>query len=147
MTTSETVVTLKPVPLQDPDSDTYVYQGEDLDSWIRENERLCAVVDKIDEHFVSTLKQHEQSFIKAYKGQMQKVHAELNYLKNKQSEQAGKLMKDDDITSLQTNIAWFKSEAIKLNKILEAQKTKMKSSQYRLKHDTKELSQLNESLK
>ena len=109
-----------------------------MDLWVRENERLLAVVDKIDEHFVLTLQQHEQAFIKAYKDQMQKVHLELQYLKNKQSEQAGKLMKDDDITSLQKNIQWFKSEAIKLNAILETQKTKMKSSQYRLRHDTKE---------
>ena len=52
-------------------------QNEDLDLWLKENERLLAVVDKIDEHFVLTLQQHEQAFIKAYKDQMQKVHLEL----------------------------------------------------------------------
>jgi hypothetical protein len=71
------------------------------------------------------LKQHERNFIKAYKGQMLKVEKELKFLKAKQAEQAGKLMQDDDITNLQTSIAWFKSEAVKLNQILEAQKQKM----------------------
>ena len=33
-------------------------QNEDLDLWLKENERLLAVVDKIDEHFVLTLQQH-----------------------------------------------------------------------------------------
>jgi len=61
----------------------------------------------------------------AYKGQMLKVEKELKFLKAKQAEQAGKLMQDDDITNLQTSIAWFKSEAVKLNQILEAQKQKM----------------------
>lgn len=51
---------------------------------------------------------------------MQKVEKELRFLKKKQAEQAGKLMKDDDITNLQSSIAWFKSEAVKLNQILEA---------------------------
>lgn len=76
-------------------------------------------MDQIDSHFVNTLQNHEQNFIKAYKGQMVKVEKELKFLKTKQAEQAGKLMKDDDITSLQESIAWFKSEAVKLNSILD----------------------------
>ena len=69
---------------------------------------------------------------------MVKVEKELRFLKNKQAEQAGKLMKDDDITNLQTSIAWFKSEAVKLNQILDVQKSKMRSSKYRLINDSKE---------
>lgn len=69
---------------------------------------------------------------------MVKVEKELRFLKNKQAEQAGKLMKDDDITNLQTSIAWFKSEAVKLNQILDIQKSKMRSSKYRLINDSKE---------
>ena len=66
---------------------------------------------------------------------MVKVEKELKFLKTKQAEQAGKLMKDDDITTLQESIAWFKSEAVKLNEILEKQKYQMQRSKNRLKHD------------
>ena len=69
---------------------------------------------------------------------MLKVEKELKFLKAKQAEQAGKLMQDDDITNLQSSIAWFKSEAVKLNQILEAQKQKMQTSKYTLMHCGKE---------
>ncbi len=86
------------------------------------NGRLDAKIFAIEHHFKHTLGQHEKNFIKAYKGQMLKVEKELRFLKGKQAEQAGKLMKDDDITNLQTSIAWFKAEAVKLNEILDNQK-------------------------
>jgi hypothetical protein len=78
-------------------------------------QQLDEVIGQIDEHFKRKLVQHQKDFIKAYEGQMLKVQKELSFLKNKQAEQAGKLMKDDDITNLQSSIAWFKSEAVKLN--------------------------------
>jgi hypothetical protein len=71
---------------------------------------------------VRTLANHEQDFIKAYKSQMDKVHKELKFLKNRQTEQNGKMMRDDEITNLQSSIAWFKKEAVKLNEILDLQK-------------------------
>ena len=40
---------------------------------------------------------------------MSKVEKELRFLKNKQLEQATKLMKDEDIVNLQTSIAYFKT--------------------------------------
>ena len=46
---------------------------------------------------------------------MLKVEKELKFLKNKQTEQKGKLMGDDEITNLQRSIKWFKLAAIKLN--------------------------------
>ena len=69
---------------------------------------------------------------------MLKIEKELRFLKNKKTEQSHKLMKDDDITNLQSSIAWFKSEAVKLNQILDTQKYQMQTSKYRLKHDCKE---------
>jgi ribosomal 50S subunit-associated protein YjgA (DUF615 family) len=44
-------------------------------------------------------------------------------LKNRQTEQNGKMMREDEITNLQSSIAWFKQEAVKLNEILDGQKT------------------------
>ena len=32
------------------------------------------------------------------------------------------MMRDDEITNLQSSIAWFKKEAVKLNEILDQQK-------------------------
>lgn len=78
---------------------------------------------------------------------MVKVQKELSFLKNKQAEQAGKLMKDDDITNLQSSIAWFKSEAVKLNQILDDQKSQMHKSKFRLQQGVGEQAFLVESLK
>lgn len=50
---------------------------------------------------------------------MTKVQKELSYLKNKASDAAGKILNDDSVTSLQSQIAWFKNEAIKLDAVLE----------------------------
>ena len=50
---------------------------------------------------------------------MQKVQKELVYLKNKANETAGKILNDDSITSLQSQIGWFKNEATKLDTILD----------------------------
>ena len=111
------------------------------------NTKLDNKIFAIDQHFKNTLNSHEKNFIKAYKGQMLKVEKELRFLKGKQAEQAGKLMKDDDITNLQTSIAWFKSEAVKLNEILDNQKYQMQTIKYRLKHDSKEHQFMLESLK
>ena len=129
---------------------TFVTQSELSEQFLSYEEyyaQLNRVISQIDTHFQSTLKQHERNFIKAYKGQMLKVEKELKFLKAKQAEQAGKLMQDDDITNLQTSIAWFKSEAVKLNQILEAQKQKMQTSKYTLMHCGKEQQQITEGLK
>lgn len=61
---------------------------------------------------METLAAHEDDFIKAYKGQMLKIQKELRFLKSKQDELAGKLMRDDRITNLQKEIAWFKTESV-----------------------------------
>ena len=49
-------------------------------------ELLNSAADQIDQHFVKTLSNHEQDFIKAYKSQMDKVNKELKFLKNRQTE-------------------------------------------------------------
>jgi len=72
-------------------------------------------IDRIETHFVSTLKGHESDFIKAYKCQMIKVQKELLFLKDKQKELTQKLMRDDRITDLQRDIKWFKQESTQLN--------------------------------
>lgn len=63
-------------------------------------QQLNELVDHIDKHFVNTLNQYEQDFLVAYKGQMLKVERELKFLRAKQNEVMGKLMGDDEITSL-----------------------------------------------
>lgn len=80
---------------------------------------MNTAADAIDQHFVKTLANHEQDFVNAYQSQMDKVRKELRFLKNRQTEQNGKMMRDDEITNLQSSIAWFKKEAVKLNEILD----------------------------
>jgi len=51
-----------------------------------------------------------------------RVKKELNYLKNKAIEAAGKLVNDDTISNLQNSIKWFQKEAISLDGFLDEQK-------------------------
>ena len=80
------------------------------------------LIDNIEMYFLNQLKTHQDDFKNAYKGQMQKVKKELQFLKQKRNDANGALMNDSRITSLQTWIAWFKNEALLLDSILEKQK-------------------------
>ena len=95
-----------------------VSKESQLESYEVYYKELQEAVSQIDSHFVKALDSHEQDFLKAYKIQMSKVEKELRFLKNKQIEQATKLMKDEDIINLQTSIAYFKTQALNLNSIL-----------------------------
>lgn len=61
---------------------------------------------------------------------MVKVQKELKFLKNRQTEQNKKMMGDDEITNLQSSISWFKTEAVKLNEILDGQKSEIQRKKY-----------------
>ncbi len=61
---------------------------------------------------------------------MVKVQKELKFLKNRQTEQNKKMMGDDEITNLQSSISWFKTEAVKLNEILDGQKSEIQRKNY-----------------
>ena len=78
---------------------------------------------------------------------MVKVDKELKYLKEKQNEQQGKLMGDDEITSLQRGIQWFKSAAVKLNLILDKQRQEINRGKFIKNHQQKDLSFLTDHLK
>ena len=68
------------------------------------------------------LENHENDFMAAYKGHMMKVKRELEFLRDKAVEAAGKLSNDDSITNLQKKIKWFQQQALVLDSILEGQK-------------------------
>ena len=68
------------------------------------------------------LENHENDFMAAYKGHMMKVKRELEFLRDKAVEAAGKLSNDDSITNLQQKIKWFQQQALVLDSILEGQK-------------------------
>lgn len=54
---------------------------------------------------------------------MIKIERELKFLKQKVNDAAGKLLNDDRVQSLCSLIKWFKTEAQKLNEILQDQQT------------------------
>lgn len=97
------------------------------------------------------LETHEADFITAYKTQMKKVKKELEYLRQKRDEANGALMNDSQIKNLQGWIAWFKNEAIQLDRILNAQKreiSKQKHDEWDRKNTTEFLTKsLKESMK
>ena len=43
-------------------------------------EKVDNLIDNIEMHFLQQLQQHEDDFINAYKGQMEKVRKELTFL-------------------------------------------------------------------
>lgn len=47
---------------------------------------MLALVDSIEDHFKKTLQNHENDFLKAYKGQMVKVQKELEFMNLKKKE-------------------------------------------------------------
>eukprot|EP00347_Sterkiella_histriomuscorum_P006538 403352386 len=107
---------------------------------IQTQQNLDKCVDGIETQFQTVLGRHENDFVQAYRGHMQKVQKELVYLKNKANETAGKILNDDSITSLQSQIGWFKNEATKLDTILDTQKRelqKLKSRELNINEDRK----------
>ncbi|CDW90797.1 UNKNOWN [Stylonychia lemnae] len=107
---------------------------------IETQQKLEKCVDGIEDQFGNVLNRHENDFVNAYRGHMVKVQKELQYLRNKASETAGKILNDDSITNLQDQIGRFKSAAINLDRILEIQKRevqKLKSKELNINEDRK----------
>ena len=57
--------------------------------------------------------------MRAYRGYMDKVQAELAYLQNKMIETMNREMKDDKIGRLNEEIEGFSKEAMRINEVLE----------------------------
>ena len=56
-------------------------------------------------------------------------------------------MGDDQITSLQKGIQWFKNAAVKLNQIIDKQRDEIRRGKFIKQHQSKDLSFLNDHLK
>jgi len=82
---------------------------------------------------------------------MTRVKKELEFLKGKAEDAAGKLVNDDTVTNLQKQIKWFQHEAQELDKILDGQKRefqKLKTKEKNTNDDNKFLkSQVKEAMK
>ena len=87
----------------------------------------------------------------AYRGHMTRVKKELEFLKKRAVEAAGKLVNDDTVTNLKKQIDWFQHEAIELDKHLDKQKRDfqiMKTKQKNTIDDNKFLkTQVKEAMK
>lgn len=112
---------------------------------------LGLLVDQIDAQFERVLQNHAKDFRQAYEGHMTKVKKELEFLRAREREAAGKLSNDDNITRLQAQIKWFQREAGVLDQILEVQKRevqKLKTSKANTLSDNKFIkSQVKDAMK
>ena len=63
--------------------------------------KLNTVISDYDQQLNSVLAKHEDDFLQAYKTHMMKVEKELLFLKNRATEQEGKLASDDRIVTLE----------------------------------------------
>ena len=139
---------------QDVDKDTFLTNLRD-DAKIKDDKsainRLNRLVDQIANQFETVLQNHEKDFKAAYEGHMTKVKKELEYLRDKAVEAAGKVSNDDNITRLQSQIKWFQREALVLDQILEGQKRevqKLKTSKANTLSDNKFIkSQVKDAMK
>ena len=74
---------------------------ENIDRMLWNYSKLHNVIADYDTQLNQVLAKHEDDFLSAYKTHMMKVEKELLFLKNRATEQEGKLASDDRIVSLE----------------------------------------------
>ncbi|CAE7395069.1 unnamed protein product, partial [Symbiodinium sp. KB8] len=71
----------------------------------------------------------EKEFLEAYRGHMYGVQRELRMWQEKADEEAARALRDAKVQRLEEESAWFRAEALRLNKYTGAMKTDLKNMQ------------------
>ena len=96
------------------------------------------VLENFDEHLDNILERNEKDFLAAYRGHMTKVQKELEFYKEKTSDQEFKLRKDEHIQKIEKSLEWFREEALNLGKQMNQYKSeavKWKARNKNLEYD------------
>eukprot|EP00403_Amphidinium_massartii_P016791 CAMPEP_0178427796 /NCGR_PEP_ID=MMETSP0689_2-20121128/29930_1 /TAXON_ID=160604 /ORGANISM="Amphidinium massartii, Strain CS-259" /LENGTH=341 /DNA_ID=CAMNT_0020049515 /DNA_START=92 /DNA_END=1113 /DNA_ORIENTATION=- len=76
---------------------------------------LQSLADELDEKVEAKLNANENAFFLAYKSHMYTVQKEFRELKQKADEEETKSRRDKKVTSLEKELEWFMSEALRLD--------------------------------
>ena len=84
--------------------------SDNVGTMVYSYQNLRGLVMELHEKLTTVLKRHELDFLNAYKAHMEKVTAELKFLKQKADEQNRHMNKDND------QIIWYKQEKSNMQK-------------------------------
>lgn len=113
---------------------------DDFQPFNQIKDQLNLYVNRIDQYFDTVHDKHDREFIAAYKNQMLKHRKTLIEYKKKAEDAAGAVLKDDKVTGLQNQLAWFRTEAVKLDEMVQKQYREIKKYESRdttIKEDNK----------
>ncbi|KEP64428.1 UNVERIFIED_CONTAM: myosin heavy chain, putative [Hammondia hammondi] len=82
-----------------------------------EVERIHGLLDSLDQRVDKLMGDHERDFLLAYRTHMYTVQKQMEYFKEKADEEQTKLLRDVKIRTLEKELNWFMSEALRLDEL------------------------------
>ncbi|PFH32595.1 putative myosin heavy chain [Besnoitia besnoiti] len=99
-----------------PDSRRALFETLKNGPQIREGvERIHEMLDTLDQKVDKLLGDHERDFLLAYRTHMYTIQKQMDYFKQKADEEQTKLLRDVKIRTLEKELNWFMSEALRLD--------------------------------
>ena len=78
--------------------------------------QLDSLVDDMQSRVQGVIRQHEMNFLESYRNHMRHIQRDLDKYKKALNEKEFMNRRDEKIVKLQTNVEWFKKEALALSK-------------------------------
>ncbi|CBZ50443.1 putative myosin heavy chain [Neospora caninum Liverpool] len=99
-----------------PDSRRALFESLKNGPKIREGvERIHGLLDTLDQRVDKLMGDHERDFLLAYRTHMYTIQKQMDYFKQKADEEQTKLLRDVKIRTLEKELNWFMSEALRLD--------------------------------
>ncbi len=88
--------------------------------------QMQGILDSLDVKLDATIQKEERDFLSAYRSHLQLIQSELLGYRSKLTEQQYQLKRDATLFSMEKSLAFFKEEAIKLDRVGERQRDEIK---------------------
>ncbi|RQX68486.1 putative myosin heavy chain [Toxoplasma gondii CAST] len=82
-----------------------------------EVERIHGLLESLDQRVDKLMGDHERDFLLAYRTHMYTIQKQMDYFKEKADEEQTKLLRDVKIRTLEKELNWFMSEALRLDEL------------------------------